>query len=114
MAIETVTQEGPAPKACNVSPAALQQAQLLANQIAGMAVTAHQMAVNAVEEYRDDQDESCAMAVKALANQIGWLADVLAVKLGGMGVLGGPEEWMLPPAVRKLAQARAGLAPGET
>jgi hypothetical protein len=77
-----------------------EQVQLshILNGIASGAMTIKQLAI---EQNESERVEELSAAIEALAEKIGIAADLGDRKLGGPGVIGDAEQWMMPPAYFK-------------
>lgn len=86
----------PAPSALDID-----QAQTLICEIATRADALNRVLCESIQSCKDNDSASLCVASQCLATQIGWMADLAATKLGGGRVVGGAEEWMLPPIFEK-------------
>lgn len=75
------------------------QAGVIFEQIASLATCVERLGVLLVAGPEDSRDESAyQLAVKAISNQIGLLADMGARATGAAALNGGdPVDWLLPP-----------------
>jgi hypothetical protein len=80
-------------------PLQQQQAGVIFGQIASLASCVERLGVLLVDQPEDGRDESAyQIAITAISNQIGLLADIGAKATGDVQLNGGdPIEWLLPP-----------------
>lgn len=105
-----LTPTEPVPTALDID-----QARTLIGEIASCADALKQLICSVAESLSASENDRLAVATnvasQGLAEKIGWAADVAVKKLGGGQVVGGAEEWMLPPIYSKGSYRVRGAEP---
>ena len=92
----------------SINPAAaIKQAEAIFAKIASLMSAVEHLAIDQIDAAVNEEAASKCVAIRELASQAGWLAEVGGGKLGGGGYRGGAEEWMLPPVYHELEASHA-------
>ena len=91
-----------------------EQLGILLNDIAGMAkhIDRFTSLLMANLGYGQDDEETYLTAIEAMAQRIGWVADMASDRIDGTGgaVRGDAEKWMMPPSFHRYQAAAEGVA----
>ena len=88
----------------------IEQAGILLNLIAELASSVEQLTVSLITDEENSDRVSVLVAIKAMAQQIGWKSDLGAEKLGAGACFGDAEHWALPTSYHDIERGmqRAG------
>jgi hypothetical protein len=82
----------------------IEQAGIILNMVAELAASVERLTVNLISEEQNSDRTAMLVAIKVLAQQIGWQSDLGAEKIGAGACFGDAEYWMLPPSYHDFEQ----------
>ena len=93
------SDQATAPDNHDGDPIDLEQTRNLLHEVCMLAATASRVSrprPNLIHDEDDDDREDRIKLLRQTLDRIGWVADVAQRSLGGCGVYGRAEDWMLP------------------
>jgi hypothetical protein len=88
----------------NITAGNIKQAGIILNMVAELAASVEQLTINLIMEEQNSDRASMLVAIKVLAQQIGWQSDLGAEKIGSGSCFGDAEYWTLPNSYHDIEQ----------
>jgi hypothetical protein len=88
----------------NITAGNVKQAGIILNMVAELAASVERLTVNLISEEQNSDQASMLVAIKVLAQQIGWQSDLGAEKIGADVCFGDAEYWTLPNSYHDIEQ----------
>lgn len=90
-----------------IAPETIKQVGFILEEIAQLMSVVRELSMDITANGRENFNGHLPEAIRHLANQAGWLADMAGDKIGAGGVVGGPENWMLQESYARLTEPTA-------